>query len=222
MHMAYDSREETNYDDPFVADETLSTFNADKVTKDFADYALWLHEDYRGQHLLIPMGCDFAYMNARLGFENVDRFIEYFNKHNKDNIVAFYSTPGQYIDALYGQNITWPVNYYDQLPYADNPRDFWSGYYSSRPGAKKQVRDGHATLNAAASVFAEKVIKVGTSDDEINSILEAHDEILDAMSVYQHHDAVTGTAKQAVADDYARRLQAGIDKNNELYARYLE
>ena len=28
----------------------------------------------------------------------------------------------------------------------------------------------------------------------------------------QHHDAVAGTAKQHVADDYSKRLQAGIDK----------
>jgi lysosomal alpha-mannosidase len=28
-----------------------------------------------------------------------------------------------------------------------------------------------------------------------------------AMAVMQHHDAVTGTEKQAVADDYAQRIR---------------
>ncbi len=31
------------------------------------------------------------------------------------------------------------------------------------------------------------------------------------MGVVQHHDAVSGTEKQHVADDYAQRLGIGID-----------
>ena len=33
------------------------------------------------------------------------------------------------------------------------------------------------------------------------------------MGVYQHHDAVSGTAKQAVADDYSRRLSTAMTHN---------
>jgi len=33
----------------------------------------------------------------------------------------------------------------------------------------------------------------------------------EAMGVAQHHDAVSGTEKQQVADDYAQRLSDGID-----------
>jgi hypothetical protein len=32
------------------------------------------------------------------------------------------------------------------------------------------------------------------------------------MGVAQHHDAVSGTEKQHVADDYAQRLSDGIDR----------
>jgi hypothetical protein len=40
--------------------------------------------------------------------------------------------------------------------------------------------------------------------------LNASSEMLDQLGVYQHHDAVSGTAKQAVADDYALRLGKAI------------
>lgn len=34
----------------------------------------------------------------------------------------------------------------------------------------------------------------------------------EAMGVMQHHDAVSGTEKQAVAQDYARQLSEGIEE----------
>jgi lysosomal alpha-mannosidase len=81
------------------------------------------------------------------------------------------------------------------FPYADNPMDFWSGYYTSRAGAKKQVRDSQATLHAATSIFAKKVIQQETTDDDVKTMVEETDKMLDAMGVYQHHDAISGTAK---------------------------
>lgn len=41
------------------------------------------------------------------------------------------------------------------------------------------------------------------------------ENLREAMGIMQHHDAVTGTEKQHVANDYARLLQIGIDKCSE-------
>ena len=87
---------------------------------------------YRGNHLFIPMGDDFAYGNAYLNYESMDNLIDYWNAHKINNITLRYSTPGEYLDALIAQNITWPTKYDDMFPYADHPQDYWTGYFTSR------------------------------------------------------------------------------------------
>jgi len=69
-------------DDPFISDESYTSFNADKKTEDLIDYINDYASSYRGNHILLPFGCDFSYANARSGFENMDRLINYFNVKN--------------------------------------------------------------------------------------------------------------------------------------------
>jgi len=42
------------------------------------------------------------------------------------------------------------------------------------------------------------------------------------MGIYQHHDAVTGTARQNVADDYANRLANAMSGNNQVYGEIVD
>lgn len=45
--------------------------------------------------------------------------------------------------------------------------------------------------------------------------------MLDWMGVYQHHDAVAGTAKQHVADNYVVHLSKEMAKNNKVYGKLI-
>lgn len=61
--------ERFNGDDPTVTDENLETFNAYEKLEEMYSYAVGnMGPHYRGNHVLIPMGCDFTYANAHLNF----------------------------------------------------------------------------------------------------------------------------------------------------------
>ena len=47
--------------------------------------------------------------------------------------------------------------------------------------------------------------------------------MMDSLGIYQHHDGITGTAKQHVADDYALRMYNSITKmNNPAYTKAIQ
>ena len=113
---------------------------------------------------MLPFGCDFAFQNAGAEYRQLERIIKYMNENNKVNMTFRMSTPSEYISELKKENIVWPVRYGDAFPYADGDNDYWTGYFSSRPGAKKQVKDASALFNAQSKLFAYRIIQGGVSD----------------------------------------------------------
>ncbi|CAG9465809.1 unnamed protein product [Pedinophyceae sp. YPF-701] len=107
-----------------------------------------------------------------------------------------------------------PVRGGDFFPYADNPHAYWIGYFTSRPAHKYLARHASNVLRAARAMAALCGPRCGDSRDFL-------DPLESAVSTMQHHDAITGTAKQHVADDYARRLHGGVQATLKLAQEYL-
>jgi alpha-mannosidase len=90
--------------------------------------------------------------------------IEIGNKYNKHNITFVMSTPGRYVDALKKENPVWPIKYGDFMNYAEAPdaasgdKLFWSGYYTSRPDFKKQIKDASAQFYSQSKLYSRMAI----------------------------------------------------------------
>jgi hypothetical protein len=108
-------------------------------------------------------------------------------------------------------SLQWSVKTDDFFPYSDCPHCFWTGYFTSRTGFKRLERVGSSFLQAARQIesMRDSQTSVGLGDCHCQDPLFRLD---DAMGVSQHHDAVSGTAKQHVTNDYTKRVQGGIDQ----------
>lgn len=112
-----------------------------------------------------------------------------------------YSTPSCYLKSLHDAGITWPTKSDDFFPYASDPHSYWTGYFTSRPTSKRYEREGNHFLQICKHLTA--MAPYGTFKSHLDFMKES-------MGIMQHHDAITGTEKQHVANDYARRLSVAF------------
>ena len=142
-----------------------------------------------------------------------------------DKINIFYSSPEIYTNSVYDElrqskdhrqsngkvsplSLKYTTKTDDFFPYADREHSYWTGYFTSRATLKKLERVSSSFLLAARQVETTLDFTGHPDPEKCNEPMHA---LEDASGVAQHHDGVSGTAKQHVANDYAKRLQAGID-----------
>uniref|UniRef100_A0A6N2M9Q3 Alpha-mannosidase n=1 Tax=Salix viminalis TaxID=40686 RepID=A0A6N2M9Q3_SALVM len=190
---------EVNDPSPVVQDDiNLFDYNVQERVDAFVTAAVSQANITRTNHIMWTMGTDFKYQYAHSWFRQMDKLIHYVNMDGRVN--ALYSTPSIYTDAKHATNEHWPVKTEDFFPYADHANGYWTGYYTSRPALKRYVRMMSGYYLAARQLEFYN----GRSNTGPNT-----DSLADSLAIAQHHDGVTGTEKQHVANDYAKRLSIG-------------
>ena len=193
-------------DDGIVNDPESEEYNVPQKVAAFFQKMDEQAKHYATDNLMITMGADFEYQNAPHNFNNLDLLIKYVNAEqaNGSRYNLFYSTPTCYLKSLHDANRTWTSKSDDFFPYASDQHAYFTGYFTSRPAFKLQERKANAFLQTCKQLQS----LAGFTD---SSAEEAGVEVLKrAMGIAQHHDAITGTEKQRVANDYALQLNKGI------------
>lgn len=198
-----------NGDPPIQDDPELFNVNIKDRADEFVQAMFARAQAYRTSDILVTFGSDFQYMNANINFKNMDKLMAYINSHPY-GINMFYSTPSIYVKAVNQKKLTWEVKTDDFFPYADRPHAYWTGYFTSRPALKGYVRTRTNIYHSISQTFTASAL---TSDQiDYNLQYKRIDRMADVLGVAQHHDAVSGTEKQHVADDYAERLDLGTEE----------
>ena len=201
---------------PVMWDPNLEGYNIDKVSERLVAHAKKMTLSYKSNNVLIPFGCDFQFSDAVINFKNMDLLMDYINaRESQYGVKIFYSTPSTYLEYVHSQSeLTWPLNTHDYFPYRDDPYSVWSGYFTSRSALKGYVRTRSnvvTTLNTlftAASGFLPDILT--------NENYEKQNKMSQAQGLLTHHDAVSGTEKQHVADDYAKHLSRGTAASDDV------
>ena len=167
----------------------------------------------RGQDVLLLAGGDFTMENAvplaasrdsGSWFAYLDGIMDHLNADPWKRFSASYSSPAAYVRAKLAAGLVLPTLVTDMFPYNDDPEghNMWSGYFTSRPAFKGFVRESSALQSSARQLQA---LVGGVADVGPGNPLFALER---AMGVAQHHDSVSGTAKQNVDEDYRLILSA--------------
>lgn len=143
--------------------------------------------------------------------------------------------------------LTFPLKTDDYFPYADCPSCYWTGYFTSRPALKKVVRDGGSLLAAGRALAGVDALREAVAVAQPRTSLTgralaavagwrarptslppptapcaawaaALDPLADAAAIGMHHDAITGTARQHVTNDYVKRVAVGVAAATPLVA----
>ncbi|XP_017099033.2 lysosomal alpha-mannosidase-like [Drosophila bipectinata] len=191
-------------DEPIIDGKSYDN-NVKTRIDDFLSYASKVAAAFRSNHIMITMGGDFQYEDAAHNFKNMDKLIKYINERQSSgsNYNIVYSTPACYLNSVHKSGLSFPNKTLDFFPFASDSNSFWTGYFTSRTTQKRFERVGNHILQVAKelSVFAD----LPAEQQKVNL-----DRLRSIMGVMQHHDAITGTEKQAVSNDYDRLMYDGI------------
>ncbi|CAO2625621.1 Alpha-mannosidase 2 [Lemmus lemmus] len=172
---------------------------------------------FRTKVLLAPLGDDFRfteYTEWDLQYRNYEQLFNYMNSQPNLNVKIQFGTLSDYFDALEkaaekSAQSLFPVLSGDFFTYADRDDHYWSGYFTSRPFYKRMDRTMESRLRTAEILYhlalkqAQKYkINKFLSLPHYTTLTEARRN----LGLFQHHDAITGTAKDWVVVDYGTRL----------------
>ncbi|CAJ0939244.1 unnamed protein product, partial [Mesorhabditis belari] len=175
---------------------------------------------YKTNVLLVPLGDDFRYQDDfewNHQHDNYKKLFEFMNQKTEWNVHARFGTLSDYFDALdetlKTESEKLPVLSGDFFTYADRDDHYWSGYFTSRPFHKQMDRVLQHYLRSAEILNSiARIQGKSTENIEMSKLVEARR----ALSLFQHHDGVTGTAKDAVMIDYAEKMLSALRRSEEI------
>ncbi|XP_042497118.1 alpha-mannosidase 2-like [Macadamia integrifolia] len=186
---------------------------------------------FRTNTLLVPLGDDFRYISideAEVQFTNYQLLFDYINSNPSLNAEVKFGTLEDYFQTLREEaeriNYTLPGEVGsglvpgfpslsgDFFTYADRQQDYWSGYYVSRPFFKSVDRVLEQTLRASEMMIA--LLLGYCQRSQCEKFPTSFSYKLTAarrnLALFQHHDGVTGTARDHVVVDYGKRMHTSL------------
>ncbi|PAA65469.1 hypothetical protein BOX15_Mlig012372g2, partial [Macrostomum lignano] len=183
---------------------------------------------YRHNVLMMPLGDDFRWDREEewnQQYNNYKKLMDYMNSQSSMNVEIKFGTMKDYFTELRAQLAKRPER--ERLPsfmgdfftYTDKDEDYWSGYFTSRPGLKRCSREIESLLRAA-EIFSTKAALHSADKQLYKQIYPRLDWARRNLSLFQHHDSITGTSTQEVIEEQylAKVLPGAFNRSVEALA----
>lgn len=174
---------------------------------------------FKSNVLLVPLGDDFRYDHPTewdVQFQNYQKLFDYMNSNFKLHVQAQFGTLTDYFNELHKSKklSDFPTLTGDFFTYADRDDHYWSGYYTSRPFYKRMDRILLSYIRAAeiihTLVYLHKDPESILIEDKRTNLGKTIESARQSHSLFQHHDGITGTAKDHVVIDYGKKMLSAI------------
>lgn len=192
-----------------IAPQEITDLNVQKRSELVLDQ--WRKKSvlYKTRSVLIPLGDDFRYTQStewEAQRKNFEKIFEYVNNVPNLNVEAKFATLQEYFDSIHKEHelSEFPTLSGDFFTYADRDDHYWSGYYTSRPYHKRLDRILMTYLRSAEMLHAWSHWDPESGfEKKLSNARRSH-------SLFQHHDGITGTAKDHVVLDYSNKMETAI------------
>ncbi|CAH8534087.1 unnamed protein product [Schistosoma turkestanicum] len=178
--------------------------------------------------VLIPLGDDFRYQSVHewnVQLNNYNKLIQYINSNTDYRMKIRFSTLSDYFHALIERvnkmnstlSTLFPSLTGDFVTYADRQHDYWSGYYNSRPYGKFLSRLLESELRTAEILYSyarQSIGRIQSVTQLLPLFINLYQNLTTVrrnLGLFQHHDAITGTARPEVMLDYSEKLLKAVD-----------
>uniref|UniRef100_A0A5K3EJC2 mannosyl-oligosaccharide 1,3-1,6-alpha-mannosidase n=2 Tax=Mesocestoides corti TaxID=53468 RepID=A0A5K3EJC2_MESCO len=168
--------------------------------------------------LLVPLGDDFRYLTTdewSLQMSNYQLLIDHINAEPSYKMHIRFGTLSEYFNLVHSRKESegFPTFRGDFFTYSDLNRDYWSGYYTSRPSHKAMSRYLEAELRTAEILFSfarSWNVPRGKPENVFLELFKALTLARRSLALFQHHDGITGTSKSYVMADFHEKLEQAL------------
>eukprot|EP00002_Diphylleia_rotans_P030542 TRINITY_DN6287_c0_g1_i2.p2 TRINITY_DN6287_c0_g1~~TRINITY_DN6287_c0_g1_i2.p2 ORF type:complete len:527 (+),score=109.26 TRINITY_DN6287_c0_g1_i2:55-1635(+) len=178
---------------------------------------------FQTSDILFPFGSDFSFQDANIMFSNMDKLIAYINHKPEFGMQLKYATLGHYFDTVSKKLQAIPRFEQEYFPFEDFPwGGFWGGHYTSRPKLKQLVRIHDSMLRTVEFLAVYESVFQSFSQRHPGFNSSFLPESRKTSALLNHHDAITGTSKALVVDDYTAKLEKSVTILGEYFSMCLE
>ena len=172
------------------------------TAKDLVTKIKAMTKGFKHNNFMLLLGDDFTHMTKDFLFQRMETIMNYTNQNLIDNekYNFFYSTPSKYFEAVERELQMNKIKLHtetdlDFFPYADKEYAYWTGYFTSRPYLKGTAKYLSNLFLTSSNFLFDLLVDTRKSTGNLL-------EVQKIIGLLQHHDAITGTAKDRVSNDY--------------------